>query len=210
MKDGTEYVPADATFAVGEIKSTFSRYEKPIQEFSRKLAVVATELVRPEIPNTAYGGLTDETLLLHLAEESIGAIRNPLLSFMICVDRGDFSFEDARSVLSSIGDKDAPGLVAVLNAGVLVRGRMTTDSFDYSAYPSVVGISDTKWLLAKPTSTDTGSLEGSVLGFLYATLLGHLRRSRLEPIDAAPYLAPLLQLRRGLIEGLEDETEASP
>lgn len=33
-KDGTEYIPIDSTYIVGEIKSTFYKAEKPIEKFS--------------------------------------------------------------------------------------------------------------------------------------------------------------------------------
>jgi hypothetical protein len=202
MKDGTEYVPAEGTYAVGEIKSTFSRSGGHLEEFVRKLSLIDSDLIRPEIRNTAYQGVTGDTLMRDMAHSSMTAIHNRLFSFMLCIDAGDFTLAGAREAVTSAIRRHTPGIVALLNRGALTSARVT-DRFEYSAYPAE-SPEGAKLLLIAPESGATGSREGAVLGFLYAMLMGHLNRSFVEPVPARPYLQSLLQIKREAIEGIGD------
>ena len=126
---------------------------------------------------------------------------NRLLSFMLCIDAGDFTLERARSELQPFDRSHTPGVVALLNRGVLVPARIG-EHFEYSSYPGAGPLADAPHVLAAPEPSTTGSLGGGVLGFLFHALLTHLNRSRLEPTSAETYLAPLLRLRKSAIEGL--------
>lgn len=201
MKDGTEYVPADGVYAVGEIKSTFSHSKRHVEEFAQKLASIDQDLTRPEIPNTAFGGLTGATKVADLSRPIHGPINNRLFSFMVCIDGGDFRFISERDALLQLPPRHSPGLIAILNQGVVVQGVLT-DRLEYTAYPAEQK-PGAKWIMLAPEPGELGSNEGGVLGFLYATLLHHLNRSHLGPVDVAQYLGQLLQVRRGGVSGLE-------
>lgn len=60
--DGTEYIPIDSVYAIGEIKSTYYKSEKYIEGFSNVISDIRNRLYHEEIPNTVIDGLKDDTL----------------------------------------------------------------------------------------------------------------------------------------------------
>jgi hypothetical protein len=63
-KNGTEYVPIDSVYAIAEIKSTYYKAKKPIQEFSKKIEYINNKMYHQIVQNTAYNGqLLDDTYI---------------------------------------------------------------------------------------------------------------------------------------------------
>lgn len=201
MTDGTEYVPAEATYAVAEIKSTYSHSARHLDEFCKKLKIISTSISRPEIPNTAKGGMRGDTLLSDMVRGSDLAVHNRLFAFMLCIDVGDCRLINASEEMEQYDRNHTPGVIALLNRGILLVGRMS-DRLEYTPYPGLDKLRESPHVLLQPSPTETGSLEGGVLGFLYATLVDHLNKSFLEPVSATPYLRDLLRFSRSGSEGL--------
>src|SRR5919107_4344941 len=49
--DGTEYIPIDSVYAIGEIKSTFYRSQNYIAAFSETMRSLRQDMVRPLVVN---------------------------------------------------------------------------------------------------------------------------------------------------------------
>jgi hypothetical protein len=199
-RDGTDYVPAEAVFAVGEVKSRYRRSSGYESEFAAKLKIIHDEIERPEWENTMYGGVSPETLLDDMVRGSSRRIHNPIFSFMLFVDSGDFTPEHTFVAFSKEDLRHTPGVLAVLGSGVVVRGKCENDRLHLSKYPFEPQSSDHERLFFPPAAPSTGSVSGGVLGFLHAWLLEHLAESRVEVPSVSQYLSPLLLTRKsGLI-----------
>jgi hypothetical protein len=92
--DGTEYMPYESVYAFGEVKSTYYKSKKPIEEFSATIRGVRTNLSRADVPANyvAHGIVLGEGLQYVTPFPR----RNPLFAFMIFVDVGDFALSHIR------------------------------------------------------------------------------------------------------------------
>jgi hypothetical protein len=53
-RDGTSYIPIESTYAIGEIKSTYYKSEKYIENFIKVIKSIKQNLSHEEVINTAY------------------------------------------------------------------------------------------------------------------------------------------------------------
>ena len=85
-KDGTEYVPITSVLAIGEIKSTYYRSKEYCRKFHRTLSLIHSELSRPLVENTAYGGMKGTTTIQDIVFSSGNKYLNNLYSFLLCIN----------------------------------------------------------------------------------------------------------------------------
>ena len=200
--DGTEYIPITSVFAIGEVKSTYHKSGAYFQKLERDLAQVA-DMDRPLVKNTLVKGqITDETILLDMMQPiNSNRYLNHLLSFLFCVDTGDFALEDVAKHLNATDPARVPNVTVLLNKGVLVRMQMTeVGEGKYHKYPTEAPSPTYDWAFAESMDEGGGTKEGSNLAFLYGALIDHLRNSRLEPTNAYQYTSGLVNLRRSTLK----------
>lgn len=137
-KNGTQYFPYESVFAVGEIKSTYRKSERHIHKFFDVLARIRSTLKRESVMDHR-----DESLSfrMELPESTYGS-DNPLFSFMLFVDGGDFDIEDIKELYASEQPRHLPNLLCLLNKGVVAyktEGAWTTgESWSYfSLHPGL-------------------------------------------------------------------------
>lgn len=203
LEDGTHYVPAESAYAVGELKTTFSRRENHLLHFCEKLRAIRQNMDRPEVANTAYEGIKGDTLLVDMVRGSRARVHNRLFAFMLCLDAGDYEYAAARAELDSIEPRDRPGLVGLLSRGVLVAGAWNErGAVSTCRYPGINEAADWPHVLIAPAYPETGTLNGEVLGMVIGDLVDHLNGTILEPVPLTPYLRPTQICSRSKSEGL--------
>jgi len=199
-KDGTEYIPIDSVYSVGEIKSTFYKSRKPIVAFSKTIKDIKENLHHPDIINTAYGGVKDDTLLRDMVLGKGNRVLNRIFFFAIFVDGGDFKFEDVKSFYVNQDIKYLPNLVVILNKGTILRASFLDETFGFNRYPEDPKDETEDWYFCPFPGTNNSSLEGNHLGFLYYSLVEHLANSFLEPPSLKLYLLKLMIGRKSLLK----------
>lgn len=200
-KDGTKYIPIDSVYSVGEIKSTYHKSKKPIQSFSKAIQDIRKNLHHPEIVNTAYEGLRNDTLLRDITLAKGNKILNQIFFFEIFVDGGDFEFEDITSFYSKSDVKYLPNVVVILNKGVIFRALFSDENIGFNRYPEEQKNDAEDWYYCPfPGIEDHSSMEGNHLGFLYYVLVEHLANSYLEPPSLKKYLQKLMVGRKSLLK----------
>ena len=189
--DGTEYVPIESVHAIGEVKSTFHRSKGYYQKMHDDLEKVSL-LDRPIVENTAYEGIADNTLLEHMIRASKNRYLNNLFSFLLCVDSGDFDFEDLKPVLRSSDPKLLPSMCVLLDRGVIAYAKKDgAQGFTYSKYPNEVSSEDFDWCFFSASPPPGGSLQGCHLAMLYGSLIDHIVSSDLGPPNVYKYTAQM-------------------
>ena len=186
-RDGTEYIPIDSVYAIGEIKSTYRYSEKPFEKFHSDLSHIHRELNRPLIENTAFGGITGSTLMEHLTIRTDGPYMNHLFSFFLCIVGGDFSFHQLHDVLTSSDIVTLPNMAVLLDVGMVLYGKMENNALNIHKYPVEGKPQGYEWCFMQGLQTASGSLPGAHLSTLYAQLVRHLSMSYLAPPDAHGY-----------------------
>jgi hypothetical protein len=199
-KDGTRYIPIDSVYSVGEIKSSYYKSKKPIETFSETIKDIRENLHHPDILNTAYEGLRDDTIFRDMALAKENKVLNRIFFFAIFVDGGDFEFEDISSFYANQDVKHLPNLVVILNKGVILRASFLDSTFDINRYPEDTKKEQEDWYYCPFPGVESGSLEGNHLGFLYYSLVEHLANSFLEPPSLKQYLMKLMIGRKSLLK----------
>lgn len=204
-RDGTEYVPIDSTYAFGEVKSSYRHAEQPIQHFCSVIQQIKTKLVRPETPNTAFGGkIQNDTLLSDMVHGSPNRIHNPLFTFMVFVDVGDFDFEKLKNFYTTTRDEALPNAIVFLNSGVIFAGAITERGMSFNRYPEYHPERGKAWYFSKIYGPTDSMLEGNHLAYLYYTLVCHLAESRIDNSFSAEYFEKAFLFRKSTTEIMRD------
>jgi hypothetical protein len=203
-KDGTEYIPIDSVYAVGEIKSTYYKSKKTIVAFSKVIKDVKENLHHPDIINTAYEGVKSDTLIGDIVLGKENRVLNRIFFFAIFVDGHDFEFEDVSSFYANTDIKYLPNLVVILNKGTILRASLLDETFNFNRYPENPKGKQEDWYFCPFPGSENGSLEGNHLGFLYYSLVEHLANSHLEPPSLKHYLLKLMIGRKSLLKKASD------
>ena len=203
-KDGTKYIPIDSVYAVGEIKSTYYKSNRPIHSFSETIKDIKENLHHDEIINSAFEGLNLNTNLRDSMLGSRNRILNRIFYFELFVDCGDFLFEDVSLFYKSQNIKYLPNMVVILNKGVVLRGVIEDETIKINRYPEDQSDEREDWYFMPFKGLENGSLEGNHLGVLYNSLVEHLSNSYLEPPTLKGYISPLMIGRKSLLEKASD------
>lgn len=207
-RDGTEYVPIDSIYAFGEVKSTYRHADQPIQHFSSIIQQIKSELVRPEIPNTAFEGqIQDDTLLFDMVHGSPNRIHNPLFTFMVFVDVGDLDYSKLKDFFATTDDAALPNLIVFLNAGIIFAGVLSDRGFSFNRYPEHHPERGRAWFFSKFHGQPDSLQEGNHLAYLYYNLILHLAESRIDNTFSAEYFEKSFILRKSTTEILRESEQ---
>ncbi len=204
--DGTEYIPITSVYAIGEVKSTYYKSKRYLEQMKEALATILA-MDRPLVKNTAFGGeVRDDTTIRDIVLESRNRFLNHLFSFLFCVDTGDFAFEDVAGHLQSTDPSLVPNVTVLLDKGIVMRSKLNADgSCQFHRYPSEAPSPEYDWVFAEILK------EGSSLAALYGMLIAHLSNSHLEPANAYSYTDKLLKFRRSTLRWAKaTPTQRSP
>lgn len=120
---GAEYVPYEAVYAIGEVKTTCTKAN--IEDFIGKIEKTRNLTREPNIVEGRY-----PTAALPFP------IWNPLYSFLLCIDSVGFKPEDFINTVKGLERKLLPNIICLLDQGLIA----------YLAYSE----KDKKWFPAKP------------------------------------------------------------
>jgi hypothetical protein len=206
-QNGTEYLPYESVYGIGEVKATYYARDDPISSFVRSVSDTKTRLQREETPpNYFRGGLRLGT---GLSSGEGRPYKNPLFSFMLFANSGDFRPEDIENLYSVTPVGDLPNVVVLLDYGVILRGSFaTTDAgklltnvwtipvFEHLSAEPESG-RENRWTVVQFGAP--GARIGPCLGFLYFALLDHLQGCILQPPSWTRYLLRGLPWDYGVI-----------
>lgn len=191
-ESGSEYVPIEATYAVGELKSTYDKQSKPFEVFSSRLRELRS-LNRPKVSKNFFliGGKGRGVEFPGTSSDK-RPYKNPLFSFMLIADSTKFDVQHVRELYANSEKGLLPNVVCLLDQGVIMYGQFdvqseSTCSFHY--LPEFSHLYDEKhnrsrWVFHRDKS-DTS--RGVHLGWLYVMLAKHLQYCTLQSPDPIEY-----------------------
>lgn len=174
-EDGTEYVPYESVFALGEVKSTYYKHHQPLEKAIETIRAIRTGLFRPS------------------------TTCNPLFYFLLFVDSGDLDLEKVSNLYNASPIEDLPNITCWLDQGTLLYSRLSKNGLgellpvNYLLSPSADRdpSDDHSWTLL-PWSTDERR-KGANLTALIGFLAQFMEHCVLEP----PNLQRLMMLLTG-------------
>ena len=194
----SEYLPVEAVYAVGEIKSQYYKKENPFEKFSKHLQDLH-QLQRAEAAYNFFLPSGRGRGVLYQGETSdLRPNKNPFFSFMFFAESGDFKLNHLNEIYKTTERIHLPSVVCFLDSGIIAYGQFAagvevTNSFHYT--PSNGDIYDqangttSRWVY----HFNNGSFKhGTHLGWLYFLLASHLHYSTLRPFEPMDYAETVL------------------
>lgn len=194
--DCTEYNPIESVYAIGEVKSTYKNSNGYIESFCDTIKTIKCNLGRISIENTAYNGLKNKTLLEHTVISCPNPTLNPLFSFMLFVDAGNFKWEHMNTILGKYDSTYLPNLIVLLNQGCVFKGHLNDGKLNLDYYPEY-GDGHSVWIYSGVEGTQDNA--GTNLALLYHNLLVHLASCSLEAPNYMSYFSDLLEFKKSNI-----------
>lgn len=199
-ENGTQYFPYESVYAIGEIKTGYYKSQKPIESFTTILKSVRSTLHRDPVFSREHTKLHADKDL----EKAYGSL-NPLFSFMLFVEGGEFAVDDISELYSKNPAVELPNVLCFLDRGVVMfksEGEWSGgESWSYnSPHPGLE--SEKNFVLHSRQSgnwyfNSFGSERnriGAQFGFLYSLILLFLGRCTLDPPDMAAYMERILKV----------------
>jgi hypothetical protein len=188
--DGTGYYPWESVLAVGEVKTTYRRSERPVEAFSDKVqALRSLDRERPPgnsgLLRLGYGaGITLPVKWPYF---------NPLFTFLICLESDEFDAGEFSRVAATLPREARPSLIALLDRGIVAHvTRPAPGTIDFDWWPEFPA--DTP--AANPPVWEAVGFppdrsHASALGTLYLGLITHLTWAAVRSPDMTRYLPPI-------------------
>jgi hypothetical protein len=185
-ENGTEYFPYEGVYAVGEIKSTYYNSKKYVDTFVSNVWKIRSTLQRAEVPPNQV--IPELRLSTNVDSRPY---RNPLFSFMLFVNSGDFNLDQLRPLYNTLPAFDLPNILCFLDKGVLVNTKIIEET-DGSMIAGDINITpgfgdwsgNNRWNFLQFNS----SAYPSSLTMLYGILMAHLESSVLSKPNMLDYI----------------------
>jgi hypothetical protein len=203
LENGTEYLAYESVYAIGEIKSGYRKSDKPVEQFADNVRNMKARLQRKTYPlRASIRAGSPGSGRFDLA----AAYANPLFSFMLFADSGDFSAEDIGGFYMSTPPSDLPNIVCLLDAGVLLNMTVfRTD--DGSLFPYQINtipefnnktpMPENRWCFLQMGPEEFRA--GANLATLYYLLHGHLSSCQLSRPSMTAYMSLILKDKSGVV-----------
>ena len=197
-KGQSDYVPIEAVYAVGEIKSRYDKQRKPFELFSKHMRQLRDLVRQPAERNFFLTGGKGRGMLMAGETSELRPCKNPLFSFMFFVEADNFKYSDIRELYSSTPLEYLPNIVCFLDQGLIVYNQFDAigkDTLHFHGSPEFAHIYDakysrkSKWVFHK---INGDKRHGAHLGWLCYMLASHLFYSTLQPADPMQYAYTIL------------------
>lgn len=186
-ENGTEYFAYETIFAVGEIKSTYRRDQDYIGKFIKSCGKLRG-LQRKKVDDRGH------------------MYRNPLLTFMLFVDSGDFEADHVEEMYLNTTTTELPNIVCFLDKGLIMSVQFALNDLGEKVPVKVNTIPEfgrscegqtNHWALINFSSN--AEKLGANWGYLFYLLLGHFDFCQLSSPNISTYLMKLFLMPEGVI-----------
>ncbi|SDN67025.1 hypothetical protein SAMN04487957_101329 [Halomonas shengliensis] len=155
--DGTEYIPYESVYAIGEIKSSFDKSKKPIESFSKSI----------------------EKLKTHLSRQK--HVKHKILTFLVFVTTEHMDYDYLEATTKSIDRPHYPSFMCFLDRGSFTYTRMSKSPqgsiipLQYFLSDSDIAPADEKHMWSIIHWGDSDNRSGVNLMFLHLSIVQHLQ-----------------------------------
>lgn len=194
----SEYLPIEAVYAVGEIKSRYDKQKKPFELFSKHLKQLHGLLRPPADKNFFLVGGKGRGMWMAGETSELRPCKNPIFSFMLFAESNNFKMTDVEALYKATPLQELPNIVCFLDKGVIMYGQFehgAQETNHFHGSPENAHIYDardcksSRWVFH---ANESERRSGAHLGWLYYLLASHLYYSTLHPADPMDYAYSIL------------------
>lgn len=203
-ENGTEYIPYECVYAIGETKTSYSKAKKPIHKFTDTIRRIRSELNRAKTPTNYLGNgiaLGDRFVL-----SDNRPYKNPLFSFMLFVGGDHFEITDVSDLYKTEPPENLPNVVCILDQGLLLYIKIQKKEEGPYAFKSINIVPEfvTKtegqedhWAFIP--YGDNSNRPAMTFGVLWFLLMEHLRDCILSEPRLLQYISDLVSFEAGMV-----------
>lgn len=193
--NGAEYFIFESVYAIGEIKSSYYKSKDYISKFIDVVSDLKfrNKLQREKVSPDYLGNGISLGGGLSIDRTPSWPYMNPLFSFMLFVDSGDFEVEDIQKIYNERKPIELPNIVCFLDKGLIVNFRGKAEGSkpislnDIDLFPEFNdNTAQNEWHLINISNSE--NVIGANFAFLCLTLINHLNASLLKNTNVLPYL----------------------
>ncbi len=121
-ENGTEYFPYESVYAIGEIKSTYYKSKKYLENFVNAINQVMNGMARESVPLSYVGN--GVSLGDNLSINRKGERQNDLFHFVIIGDSNDMDKGSLKSEFTNVNKELIPNIICCLDGKIIVRSKL--------------------------------------------------------------------------------------
>lgn len=185
--DGTEYIPFESVYAIGEVRSTFYKPSE-IDDFVKHIKTINNDFKRNE---TKPNEFSDFNLGDNITTNDKRPYKNPLFKFMLFIHGNEIENQIKKlNILGSENLKDLPNLISFMDTGVILNWQVDETKNSITSINSVPEFNPqgkSCWCYRKPKDKD--KILGTNLSVLFLVLMNHLQNCTLKKPNLLEYFA---------------------
>lgn len=202
-ENGTQYFPYESVYAIGEIKTTYYKNRKYVENFSAAIKKVKEELFREDVPRSYIGHEINVGKGFKI--EGANEIQNQLFSFMLFGALNDCVHEELNEQLKKHDISNHPQVICFLDGSVITKANVIESNGKISMGPVEMRPLEQQLdrkLAPVHLSLTNSEKSGQALVSLILGLFNHLSNTMLKepPIDnylnkiikTAPYTVKII------------------
>ncbi|MCS5708816.1 hypothetical protein CC99x_007850 [Candidatus Berkiella cookevillensis] len=196
-EDGTEYIPFESVYAVGEIRSTFNN-PKEINDFSEHIKSLNEEFYREKTKPNEFNDFALDGSNITTSDKR--PYKNPLFKFMLFVDGNSIENKiEELSIFVQAEQKNLPNVTCFLNKGVILNWRLEDIPPQIKAINAIPEFSTRKklWCFRKPG--DANKILGGNLSALLLVLMNHLQNCTLKKPNLLDYFSEYIFFEKNAV-----------
>ncbi len=193
-ENGTQYFPYESIYAIGEIKSSYYKNSKYVENYISSVKKVTEELSREDVSKNYIGNGIE--LGSGLSVNGSKEVQNQLFSFMLFGSKNDCNSTELKQQLDSSNSIPNPNIICFLDGSVITRSNLIETTEGYSLGPLEMDTLKQKkeelGLVEVNFTNDDKS--GQAIAVLMLGLIKHLTSTRLKQPPFEKYVNSILAI----------------
>jgi hypothetical protein len=191
-QNGTQYFPYESVYALGEIKSSYYKNSKYVQNFASSVSKLLNEFIREPVDSNYIGeGIN---LGSGFSVDGTRKIQNLLLSFMIFGAKNDCEPAELEQQLNKNCAAANPNIMCFLDGHIITKSNLIKNdngialgAFELDPVKQI-----NEELALVEVNFTNASKSGQALSILMLSIFNHLSKTRLKSPPFASYVESIL------------------
>jgi hypothetical protein len=195
---GASFYTYESVYAIGEVKSTYVRRQRPIHAFVKAIRR-AKALYREDVDDTfVHTGRGHGINLTSRPRIHLNHPLNELFTFMMIINSGDFKVSDVSDLYKTTSLTCLPSVVCLLDRGLILYQKRLDKSDPLAPIVSephperMIGSMDHHWVIQPIARTGETDVKTGNYAYFWSMLADHLKECVLKGAGYLAYTSSML------------------